>query len=660
MPAFRTYANDADKAKTYDHRIHQAEQAPDRQRWLLQAANDIARYEAEHQPGAQTADGHNVGVPVAVSIIDSLFSSMTATEVDISVTPRGKGTEDQAYVAGAALAQEWDITKAPSRAEESVKDSLLTGIGAAKVGYEYYEQEEDVPRRDEDVDAEIQALLKEAEGADAKNVPTADEIISQVPLLESVTTVLADRIVVDYVPWDMFLWDPTAKRWGDVRWTAQKQLMHPEEVKNDPGFKAYCSSRRQSAKLRDLKADSHIDRSILGTTADVKTEDERVTVWTMYDLETGTVCTFAAGQKWLLNETVNPFAINDDMEDKNPFVPLVLRDSPRMVRGISEMQVMRDGLKESDLYHSRLGTYLERMSPKYVAKARAFTAAGKAAMKSQEYGAVVELEEGFDPTADVKPLIPPSLMSEMYQMPEKIETSLREATGVNELMRGLFPDRKRTATETTEVVSASAARQAEKRTKLERFYHGIARRILQLMQMFYEQERIVRLVDDGGEVAWKFTADDITFEFDLEISLTPKEAKSWQTRRDQALANFNILAPMAQPGPDGSSPVNVTELLRHTLAELNTPRRIISRILNLPEDQQRQVMENLQKQQASAQVNAGGVASPGLIPGPLDAKALAAATNQGTIPPEILAAAAGTTPVSPQAVETVSKSAGIR
>jgi hypothetical protein len=45
----------------------------------------------------------------------------------------------------------------------------------------------------------------------------------------------------------------------------------------------------------------------------------------------------------------------------------------------------------------------------------------------------------------------------------------------------------------------------------------------------------------------------------------------------------------------------------------------------------------------------------------MDAAALAAATNQGTIPPEVLAAAqGGGTPGSPQAAETVSESSGVR
>jgi len=49
-----------------------------------------------------------------------------------------------------------------------------------------------------------------------------------------------------------------------------------------------------------------------------------------------------------------------------------------------------------------------------------------------------------------------------------------------------------------------------------------------------------------------------------------------------------------------------------------------------------------------------------MVPGPMDANALAAATNQGGIPPEVLAAAqSGGTPTSPQSAERVSESVGV-
>jgi hypothetical protein len=650
--AYKEYRSDEEKAKRYNVRVKAGEAA--NSEWRPQVLKDWSRYNGKSGVFAKTADGHNVGVPVAVSIIDSLYSSMTAVEVDITVSARGSGTEDQAYVATAGLSQEWERCKVNPRTAKCVKDALLGGIGWVKVGYDYYEEEQELPREDADVRAEVEARVKELQEAQAEgltNLPDADDVLNNIPLTYQATVVLNDRIVVDYVPWDMVLWDPTAKQVEDVHWVAQKNIMEVEEVRQDPAFREYVARNRQTKLLDEFSPDLSVAKP--KKKADTGEDEERVTVYTMYDLDTGTVCTFVKGEKWLLNETVNPFALNDDVEDKNPFVPLVLRDTTTSLRGVSDMDVMRDTLSELDIYHSRLGTYLERMAPKVITKARAMTPAGKQAMRSQEYGAVVELEEGFEAT-DLQPFSPPQLMSEMYQMTDKLEAALREATGVNELMRGLFPDRKRTATETSEVVSASAARQSEKRIQLERFYKAIASRMLQLMQMFYEQERMVRLVDDAGEFAWSFSSDDIVFDYALDLALTPKEAKSWQSRRDQALATLNILGPMAQPGPDGSAPVNVTELLRYVLSELNIPRRIMSKILHLPEEKQAQVLGQLQNTAAQANAQAG-LPRPDMVPGPLNADALAAATNQGTIPPEVLAAASGGGPMAPQAVERVSE-----
>ena len=655
MPQYRKYKSDAEKAKVYEHYIKLAEQ--EQEKWHPAAIKNIRRYEALSRSEARSGSGHNVAgaTPMVVGTIDALYSSMTAVDVTVTVEPRGRATEDQAYLAAAALEQEWERTKASERGNECIKDALLVGIGWVKVGYEYVEEVQRVPREEEDVRADVERLLREAE--EAGNPISALDVMNSVPLEEDRAVVLSDRIVVDYVPWDMVLWDPTVRRWGDVRWVAQKQYMREWEIKNNPVFRAYAASRGQTKKLESLKPDSRIDRSILGTGTPTK-EDERYTVYTIWDFETGTVCTWAKGTDFLLNETVNPFAINPDVEDKSPLVPLVLRHTPSRVRGISEMEVLAHIIEEKDLYHSRLATYLERLIPRVLAKAQTFTQAGKEALRSQEIGAVVEISETSS-VDDIRELRPPTLMSELFQMPEKLEQAARDATGVSELMRGLFPDRRRTATETAEVVAASAARQAEKRTTLENFWLAIASRILQLMQMFYEQPRVARLADEAGDIPWEWSADDIVGQFELKVSLTPKEARSWQARRDDALAVLNTVGPLARPDATGASPVNVTELLRYVLSEMHIPRRVIRLLLNLPEQQQTQVLSALQQQAQAARAAAGIMPNPAGIPGPLDAQALAAAANLGTIPPEFLAGAGGATPVSPELVEQVSESAGV-
>lgn len=656
---YKKFASDEQKAVSYDRRLKQAEAAIEK--WHKKVHTDISRYEATQQPAQRTADGHEISgsTPFIVGNIDSMYSAMTAVEVDLVVTAKGQATDEQAYVATAALNQEWDHTKTPERGNEAIKDGLLVGIGVAKVGYEFVEVEQEVVREDEDVKREIEQLVAEAQAA-GKEAPDFNQIADAVPLTEVRNVTLADRVVVDYVPWDMLLCDPDAKRWGDMRWIAEKRSMTIDEVKNDPSFREYCASRRQLKKLDDLKADTSIDRgAVLPFVKTDEKTDGRVTVYTIYDLETGTVCVKAKGAKWLLSENVNPFAMEDEVEDKLPYVPFIPRKAKSRIRGISELDVLRGTAEEIDLYHSRLGTYLERMAPKIIATAGAFTPAGKKALKSQEYGAVVELEQTKNVRDDILPFSPPQLMSEMYQMAEKLEQGGRDATGVSELMRGLFPDRKRTATETAQVVSSSAARQAEKRTNLELFWLNIAKRILKLMQQFYTAERVVRLSDAGGDVPWVWTAEDITFEFGLDINLTPKETRSWQERKDDAITVLNLVGPLAMtPDPTtGAPPVRVTEMLRWILQELNIPRRVIQMILALPEEQQRAALGTLQNQAAQAQAQAG-VPRPDMIPGPMNAQALAQSANMGTIPPEILAAAAGASPTTPGAAETVAQQLG--
>ena len=653
----REYATDADKVKAYNHRLKQAEDIFDQEATTV--APWVKRYENKPRLEEYTPKGHRTSVPTGTAIIDALFSSLTATDIDLIVTAIGGGTDDQEYLATAALSKEWDVTKANHRTAAAIKEALLIGIGWARVDYEYYAEPTEVTREDADIRADIEKLLQEAEDSDgAVATPDALQIAALVPVTEVQDTVLKSRIVVNFVPWDQLRVDPTATRLEDIRWYCQVQKLPADELQENPIYKAYTNHAGTGKKLKDLKGDLQLDLGLVIPDARPVDEDMRVTVYELHDIETGTVCTFAKGADWLLNEAPEPLAINEDPEDRVPFVPLVLRSSTTRVRGVSEMELMMPTLKELDIYHSRLATYLERYSPKIIAEKGAITEAGKRAMRSQEYGAVVEMEAGR--VQDIKPFEPPQLPSEVYNVPDKLEQALRDATGVNELMRGLFPDRKRTATETAEVVTASAARQAEKRIQLERFYKGIARRILQLMQMFYTEDQLVRYLDYEGPIEWNWTADDIIFETKLEVALTPKEELSRQQKRDEGMMLLNTFGPLAVPDPQsGQVMVDKVTLMRIVGDKMGVSRKDLSQLIPTAFQQQQQMLANAQNtaQQAQAQV---GMVDPSLTPGPAGADQLARATNQGQIPPEILAAAAGNVPGTPQAVGQVSENLGVK
>jgi hypothetical protein len=70
---------------------------------------------------------------------------------------------------------------------------------------------------------------------------------------------------------------------------------------------------------------------------------------------------------------------------------------------------------------------------------------------------------------------------------------------------------------------------------------------MQLMQLFYDQERMSRYTDDmGNEFEWKWTKDDIALDADLEISITPKESLTQQVRIDRAYQWLNLVLPVPE------------------------------------------------------------------------------------------------------------------
>lgn len=660
---YAKYKSDEDKALTYSHRLFIADQQCSD--WHGEADDWYHRYENLPRRKQMTSKGHRVNVPTGVATIDALYSSMTAVDVDVLLRNGGGATRMQAELATAALAKEWELLDVQGSSNDAVKDALIVGIGWVKVAYEYASEVKKVPRPQEDVRADITKLLRQANEAKAAGVPgampTPDDIAGLVPLEEEVEHILRDRIVVDYVPWADVRWDPGAKRKEDITWVAQLSRMRVQEVKDNPLFRQYVKKTRGGlARLDALKGTSTYALSSLPQGKPTQ-DDEFFDVIEMWDLNSGTACTFIKGQKWLLNEEVNPLMLNIAMADRSPFVPLVLRKTNTRVRGISDMELMAPSLDEQAVYRSNTANYIEHFVPKVTGPEDALTDEGKAALASPEYGAYVATAREY-PNAAITPLDPPVLPSEAWDMERRVEDGIREATGVNELMRGLFPDRKRTATETSEVVSASAARQSEKRNTLEDFYLAISRRILQLMQAYYDAPRMVRYLDPTyGEVQWQFTAEDIAMGYDLSVSLTPKEAHTRQSKRDDASALFNFLVPLSQqPDPaTGAPPVDATKLIAWFCNEYGMTKEDQLDILNLPEEAQAKAAASQQVQAGMASAQAG-VPQPGLAPGPMSAQETAAVTNQGAVPPEVAAAAsAGLVPGAPQAVQQVSESKGV-
>jgi hypothetical protein len=632
-PVYKVYDTPEDKVRSLDAWIRAAEDQLNEHK--PQAEKRIQRYRGEYVTDYTVAEGHQVNVPVGTGNIDAMYSSLTAIDVSTIVEPGGNAGRLQAQVAEAGINEVFREAKVSHKAGYAIKDALIVGIGWLKVGYDYFDQEVDVPRSDEAIAADVDKVFEEAENAGM--APPDPESVSQlIPTHEKAVEVVRDRIVVDYVPWDEMLWTPEARKVEDIRRIGQRLRVPVHEVRTNPHFEAYCKEAGTLKKLREREGDSTLDRED-DSRIDLAKEDEESEYLTLYevcDFETGTICTKAKGADFLLNEQPNPLNIHDDLEDKNPYVALILREDPMNVWGIGDMELMENSLDELNLARTNLLNYLERFVPKVIGPAEAFGEGGKRAMKSREWGEYVGLEGAS--ANEVKVLEPPPLLQEMFDLPNRISNDIRESTGVNELMRGIFPDRKRTATETNEVVAASSARQSEKRNRLEKFYVDIAKRILFYMQLFYDDTRIAKLMTVEGEVDWAYNGEDIIMEADLVVHLQPKEAVTSEVRAERALMMFNYLGEMPE--------VDRKRLIKVVLEESGVPPATVSYILKDDEAMQKDQMQAAQEAAAMAQAEQGVVPDPAMIPGPVAGDALMAEANAGEVPPEALIGIAGAAP----------------
>lgn len=607
---FRVYNDEETMLKVYNRRLRVADTTFDKRKPTLQKFLD--RYGNEAEADQVTEDGHRVTVTEGIGIIDTMYANMTAVDVEFLLENIGNGTQEQAIAASRGLNQSWHDTKGQKRAKKAIKDALLVDQGWVKVYYDYVE---DTDLQDVPEDA-LRAQLQELFGDEAGNVTEAQvkEAIDAGTLtaVNEVTIVLRDRVCVEYVPYDMVRYDQSAKDISDMRWVAQYTLYPDEEVKNNPIWVEYVKARygaRKGAKmLADLTGDARVSTGLdidaamtreFG--ADDADDDSRFTVVELWDMETGLVTVFPKGHDdIILHQRTNPLMFNLDLEDRNPFKPLIVRDDPRSFEGLGDMRIIFPGLEELDEYRSNQATYVARTIPKLFGPEEALTQKGKDALKSPVWGEFVGLAQGHTKDS-IGQVQLPSLPQEAYGVPDQVKMEIRDATGVNEPMRGVFPEKRTTATETQIVTGKGEERQSERRSALEEWYLCIARTMLQLMQQFYDQKRMLRYTDDlGQEFVWEWTKEDIALDADLKISLTPKETLTRSERVQRALQFMNLALPL--PETDRG------ELLKWVAREMGLRDDVVRALVKSDQE------VKLEEQQAQMQQGLSAAPPPGSSP----------------------------------------------
>jgi hypothetical protein len=607
---FRVYDDEEAMLKIYQRRLKMADKKFEK-KFKTQVDTLFRMYQGDMIDDLDITDtGETVQVMTPTSIVDTMFSSMTAVDVEFICSIIGHGTELQALAAERGLNQAWRDSRGSEETKAAVKDAHIAPMGWVKVYYDYVK---DVETRDKP-EAALEAEYQEAKGANGALTP--DDFLLTAKMVEQVEVVLRDRICIDYVPWDMVRYDPSAKRMKDVRWVAQYTALPVEEVRQNPTWVAFVEKRYGKAKadelLRDLAGDSKIFSGIddaseyIGDQPDEYGDDDRVTVVEMWDFETGLVTTSPKDNlELVLYQRTNPLMMNLDNRDRSPFKPLVLRKDSKSFEGTADLKLIKPSVDEERRYRNRIMVHTERATPKIFGPAEALDDAGKEAVESNEWLAFVPLRQQHSWQEFGSPDMP-KLEQEVYQMPQRIHDEIERGVGANEVLQGIFPDKRTTATETQLVTNSGQRRQAERASAYTDWLVGIAKTALQLMQQFYDANRMLRYTDDlGQEFTWEWNSEDIAIDADIEIVITPKEQLTRSERVQRAMQAFNVAAPL--PFADQYS------LAQMLFREMGFRDDEIRKMVRSPEEVQKE-QQAQQEQQAALSITPQqrGNAPPGL------------------------------------------------
>jgi hypothetical protein len=494
-------------------------------------------YRGKHWPSTASTTSDLIAVNLAFSTINVISPSVAVNHPKIVVSATLPDNEAQASTNEAVINYLWRHHDYQKPFRRAVKDFLIFGHGWLKVGWRFVEQEQTLG--DRDLDAMYAEQVATADSAAmqmpalAGDLPTNDEIAANLPT--SAMTIVEDQAFVERVsPFDIFV-DPEATCMDDIAWIAQRIVRSLEDVQSDKRYKPSVRKRLSAdAGVKGARDDG------LGTTEQY-VDDDRITLYEYYDIESNTVSVCAKnGDEFLLDPTPMPYAYGQ------PFIMLRNYDIPDRFYPLGDLESIESLQLELDKTRSQLMNDRKRYARKYLYHERSFGPEGREALESDDDGRLVPVVDENKPLSEVVVPMPQSPLSpEIYAYSNIIEQDINTVSGVNEYARGQMPEIRRTATEASIIADAANARAADKLAIVELAIGQIARRVLQLMQQYMTGEQIARIAGpDGQDQFVSYVREDIIGEFDFTVEGGSTQPINDTIRKQQAVSLLNAIAPL--------------------------------------------------------------------------------------------------------------------
>lgn len=601
----------------------------------------IDLYRGKHfAPGMKTED--RIAVNICFSTINVIGPAVSINHPKIVVNARDNEAADAALVAEAAVNYGWIKWGVHPQFRRAVDDFLILGFGWLKVGWAF--EEDEVPLSDEEYTKAFAKAVQSHEQKAAEDpygayvIPDDDAIAEGLPTTRIV--VQRDQPFVERVsPFDVFV-DAEATSLQDAKWVAQRVVRPLVDVRKDPRYKPSVREK--------VGADSRLKDEYRPVSDQERDKDfARCTIWEFYDLRANTVCVFAhSGDDFLVSPVENP------MPFPHPFVMLRNYEVPDQFYPMGELEALEPLQHELNKTRSAMMNDRKQYRRKYLYRSSAFSKSGVSALSSDNDNEMVPVE-GTIPFQDaIMPMPSQTMPPQLYEQSETIENDINHITALSEYQRGALPEIRRTATEASIIQDAANARAAHKLALVENSMAEVARKVVQVMQSFQDQDDITRITAKNGQPVWvAYSREELEGEFDFTIAAGSTQPKNDTARRQQAMQMMQALGPLAVPG----GPVDIGELLRFILRfgfDIQDPERFMAKQNEQITDQMGAPpsVEGQDPNQAIEDQMLTENGPPGQGGDPMAAAALAPAVDNGLsadvgtatqIPPELLAQLAG-------------------
>src|SRR3990167_4160174 len=526
-----------------------------------------ALYRLKHFETNSTRD--RIAVAISFATVNVILPSVAVSHPKFTVWASSEDPDLQAkaIITEGVSNYWWRHHRFTKQWKRIVKDFLVYGHGWGKTTWRY--EERDGPRPEEEVAAEFEAAVAQANDyaaanpAEAGSLPTDAEILGSIE--QTASQVVEDRPVFERIsPFDMFV-DPEATSLEDARWVVQRIVRPVEEVKQDKRYNARARRRLSGDGSVQWHNEEHKSKP-----SSEKEDTDRITLWEFYDLARELVSVFATSGDGFL---VDPEAIPKGYQP-HPFIQLRNYEVPDQFYPIGELEAIEPLQHELNSTRSGMVEARQLDIPKYLYRRAAFgTDAVKALSSSTPYTRIpIDTDEPFSEL--IAPLPRNEVSVQLYQHSDQIESDVEYVSAVSEYQRGATPETRKTATEASIIQDNANARASEKLDIIEQSLAEVGQRLIALGQAYMTGEQAARIGNDqGAAVYWSFGADDITGEFDFEIEAGSTQPRNETFRRQQEMQLLNTLAPFL-----GTGQVNDLVVIVHVLREgfgIKTPERFL-------------------------------------------------------------------------------------